>query len=575
MNSSQLTMKYKTIQLLMIIYLALFLCGCSGWIESALTNPKYYLIPERRRRRLIKQVSDQNTLEWVAMHDHSDIVKMLAVDRLTNQEALARIALNTRNNELRTWVLWKLNDQEALERIALGEIEPSLERGRYISSIPGRGGPISVREVARLRLRDPNRVKRVSKKIDPELKAIVIDTKKPIEERINAMGRIRDDEILLELLHFLKERPPYHISEHQKYLWDVCKIRLSLNHPVIIEKFGCTHVSANYHLAKQGYGNPPEWGPLAGSRLVVQEWVQLSIVGPDAKHSDGQYIKTGTGIPAWPPFVDQWEKTLHHPIKVYGILLSFLVETDFTEAQIEKLSLPEVPELHKAAIRSHEKRKLNLLCYWSFENLKGDTVLDSSPIFPVDGKLIGNANVVADAERGKVLKLDGEGDLMDCGTHESFITMFGMTISVWFKVNRFNKSSQALITKGRTFGLRRSGRTNNLEFFYLSTALKGKTNVNDGKWHHAVAVFSRNNLRLFIDGELQGERRLFRRMGWGGTSWYAGRILIGAYCDDYYKLCPNPKHEWNGLIDDVKIFGVTMRKEDVKALYLKEKANLI
>jgi len=73
-----------------------------------------------------------------------------------------------------------------------------------------------------------------------------------------------------------------------------------------------------------------------------------------------------------------------------------------------------------------------LIARYNFEEVEGKTVPDSSGN-KIDGTFIGDAWVIDDPERGKVLELDGDGDWVDCGNDLLFGMTEEMTISSWIK----------------------------------------------------------------------------------------------------------------------------------------------
>jgi hypothetical protein len=73
------------------------------------------------------------------------------------------------------------------------------------------------------------------------------------------------------------------------------------------------------------------------------------------------------------------------------------------------------------------------------------------------GRLVGNARVYADPERGSVLRLDGEGGGVDCGADARFDMTDEIAVAVWIKVGVFDKAWQAIIAKGgNTWRLQRA-----------------------------------------------------------------------------------------------------------------------
>jgi len=212
-----------------------------------------------------------------------------------------------------------------------------------------------------------------------------------------------------------------------------------------------------------------------------------------------------------------------------------------------------------------------LAARWGFDEPEGPNIPDMSGN-GFTAKLEGAARVVTDAERGKVLQLDGEGDYVDCGKHTDFDITGEITIGCWIKVRKFDKSWQAIITKGDfTWRLQRAKDKNSLEFGCRGLqaegegaeygSLFGKIDVNDGRWHHVAGVYDKRKLYLYVDGTLDNSVNAS-----GQISTYDDPVMIGenALVFRYDNLA---KRSWNGLIDDVRIYSYALSEEEIRDLY--------
>jgi serine/threonine protein kinase/Flp pilus assembly protein TadD len=201
--------------------------------------------------------------------------------------------------------------------------------------------------------------------------------------------------------------------------------------------------------------------------------------------------------------------------------------------------------------------------WWRFDGIEDHITVDSSGS-GLDGKLIGDAQIISDTERGSVLSLDGYGDYVNCGTNPAFDITSSITVAAWFKVNKFDKHWQAIIAKGDTaWRLHRNRDTDNIAFSCTGldvpgdqySTLRGKRGVNDGKWHHTVGVYDGKKIYLYIDGELDVSANAIGIIH--TNSW---KVLIGENAE-------RPGRFWNGLIDDVRIYSYALSETEVKELY--------
>jgi hypothetical protein len=83
----------------------------------------------------------------------------------------------------------------------------------------------------------------------------------------------------------------------------------------------------------------------------------------------------------------------------------------------------------------------------------------------------------------------------------------------------------------------------------------GKTDVNDGSWHHVAGVYDGKKICLYVDGKLDVSSE-----GSGYINKNDWPVLIG-------ENAQRTERQWNGLIDDVRIYNCGLTEADVAALY--------
>ena len=205
----------------------------------------------------------------------------------------------------------------------------------------------------------------------------------------------------------------------------------------------------------------------------------------------------------------------------------------------------------------------SIIGWWKFD---GDAK-DSSGS-ELHGKIVGHAKIVSDPVRGKVLSLDGSGDYVDCGNNPVFDITGAITLSCWIKVTKFDKSWQAIVTKGDgAWRLQRDRENDCLEFACtgLTAAgpgygnLIGKKKVADGQWHYVCGTYDGENIRLYIDGvqDLASPAMFSDNIGTNSESVYIG------------ENSEQRGREWNGLIDDVRIYSYALDETQVEALFFE------
>jgi hypothetical protein len=210
-----------------------------------------------------------------------------------------------------------------------------------------------------------------------------------------------------------------------------------------------------------------------------------------------------------------------------------------------------------------------LVSHWAFDEVQASEVFDSTGKGH-RGRLVGDANIVSDPERGNVLKLRRKGDYVDCGWHPGFKITGAMTIAVWTKVAELNSASEDILT---TNSARLRFRWGKPEFSCESSALYkgggtlGTTLGKKSQWHLIVVCYEGEELNFYIDGEptssahWTGNRKHFC----GNLQMDTGPLTIGPR----YTRQPmeNPKGWKDMLIDDVRIYSYALSPDEVKGLY--------
>jgi len=201
--------------------------------------------------------------------------------------------------------------------------------------------------------------------------------------------------------------------------------------------------------------------------------------------------------------------------------------------------------------------------WWKFDRIEGRIAADSSGN-GLDGKLVGDAHIISDFIRGNVLSLDGDGDYVNYGNNPAFDITNSITITAWIKVDTFDKSWQAVVTKGDTaWRLQRERETDALHFACTGIdvpgdaygSVRGKRNVNNGKWHYIAGVYDGTKTYQYVDGELD-----VSASATGSIDTNGWEVLIGENAEQTGR-------EWNGLMDDVRIYSYALSEDEIKALY--------
>ncbi len=207
-----------------------------------------------------------------------------------------------------------------------------------------------------------------------------------------------------------------------------------------------------------------------------------------------------------------------------------------------------------------------MIAWWRFDQSEGSEAIDSSGN-NLDGKLVGSAHFILDAERGYVLSIGIEGGYVDCGNDSSFNITGPITVVAWIKVQTFDKQWQAIITKGNfTWRLHRNSDEDSLKFNCnglqnldnFQVGVKGEISIDDGKWYHVVGVYDMEVQALYIDSVLDNFEK-----AQGNINSDTSPVWIGANAGVDEGL----NREWNGYIDDVRVYNRALTSDEIRELY--------
>ena len=196
-----------------------------------------------------------------------------------------------------------------------------------------------------------------------------------------------------------------------------------------------------------------------------------------------------------------------------------------------------------------------LLAWWKLDEGAGETIADASGN-DHSGVLVGDPTWT-DGVTGAALEFDGDGDYVDLGNAGDFDIVHQITLCAWVKVNAFDTDWQAIIAKGDTAWRLSRDQGNNLHFGCTGLWpewVRGSVDVNDGQWHHVAGVYDGGELRLYIDGKLDVSARTQ-----GSINVNTFSVYIGGNAEE-------PGRDWNGLIDDVRIYNYALSEPEVLTL---------
>ncbi len=192
--------------------------------------------------------------------------------------------------------------------------------------------------------------------------------------------------------------------------------------------------------------------------------------------------------------------------------------------------------------------------WWKFDENGGTAAADSSgngntgtlvngPVFTSAGKLAG------------ALTFDGIDDYAVGSETVNYTTTF--SIAAWFKTTVGGAIASGLCrTLISTNGSQLLADTNSCSGSWPSYAVFGHTNIVDGAWHFGVFVIDGLNLRLYVDGKLDGAATQPDTTFAGSATNYIGQTGMG-WSNQYF----------TGTIDDVRLYSRALSADEIYGLY--------
>ncbi len=204
-----------------------------------------------------------------------------------------------------------------------------------------------------------------------------------------------------------------------------------------------------------------------------------------------------------------------------------------------------------------------LVAYWNFDGNLQDSVKDHHGT----GKGTGTIPFVDSRDGfGKAIQLDGKTQYVEItggNDDELEFPKGSMSIAGWFKVGAFDKSWQALLSKGEGSNYRIARRGDAQSIAYAGGTGEGADdvpNVNDGAWHQFVTVSDATVIppfgtAIYIDGVLHGVNTNMPVL-----TATTKHLFIGENPD-------STGRQWNGAIDDIALWNRPLTGPEVNALW--------
>jgi hypothetical protein len=199
---------------------------------------------------------------------------------------------------------------------------------------------------------------------------------------------------------------------------------------------------------------------------------------------------------------------------------------------------------------------------WLFDENKGDAVKDATGKNKDDGKFIGGVKWDSGGKHGSALKFDGATGHVEIPDPDHRLTPPNITLMAWVRMTDVGGTHSILeqYDWAGTFGchaFRTTGAQLQLWVIWgpagdniVGGSLKADT------WHHVAGTYDGQNIRVFIDGKLVGEKAGAKK----NLAPSSKSLSIGVRGDT------KDVHWFGGLIDEAAVFDTALTEKEIAAI---------
>lgn len=203
----------------------------------------------------------------------------------------------------------------------------------------------------------------------------------------------------------------------------------------------------------------------------------------------------------------------------------------------------------------------DLLAFWSLDGDFNDSSGRDHNAVPA-----GNPAFINPGHIGQSVYFDGA-SYLNCQNSSDLTLHQGGTISVWIKSSGLVNEWASVVTKGiQSWRLIRNNASSAISFHYNWSGgeyqANGSVPVLDNEWHHLLAVYDISSIRLYVDGQLDAVCSTP-----AAVNIRTDPVYIGSRVDR-----PATRN-WIGQIDEVRIYGKALNRENL--LWLAEREPII
>ncbi len=195
-----------------------------------------------------------------------------------------------------------------------------------------------------------------------------------------------------------------------------------------------------------------------------------------------------------------------------------------------------------------------LVAYWSFDEGNGKTATDVTGNGH-DGEFKGTPKWVA-GKFGTALEFDGVKDHVAVADNNALDIQENITLMAWFSPNDVLTSRRLMVKNNSIFVIFDFGNTNSVDFLVKPDNLFAQSKTTDwkiGQWYHFAGTFDGKTLRVYINGQLEGEAPNNKPIAPSDLELWIGGDDNG-----------RPSDWFPGKIDEVRLYDKTLSEVDIQ-----------
>ena len=196
----------------------------------------------------------------------------------------------------------------------------------------------------------------------------------------------------------------------------------------------------------------------------------------------------------------------------------------------------------------------SLIGWWTFDEVSGNTAYDSSG--NNNTGTIAGSPAREDGVSGNAAVFFGTNEYMGTDDESAFDISGNITLSAWVKVSQFDNASMYIISKSGSYYIYKGFNSGALTFSCEGTgrSVVGTVNIVDGKWHHVVGVYDGTKKYIYVDGKLDKSMNSSGVITTNNNPLRVGNDAVW------------PDNEYNGSIDDVRIYNRALSAAEITAM---------